>query len=130
MTYFIFVYCCLIYSWAVSTVMTRQNAIPSERNNNNSVEPGAQDATQGNENNDEIKEDSTDTPALIPFWDLANHSDGVVTTLYNIADGQIEGATMNDIKKDEQIFIHYGNRNNANLLVHNGYDIIYRTFCI
>lgn len=47
--------------------------------------------------------------------------DGVVTTAYNIAGEQIEGATLSDIKKDQQIFIHYGNRNNANLLVHNGY---------
>lgn len=103
--------------------MTRQNAIPSEtNNNNNNGKPVAQESANG-ENNAEIKEEITETPALIPLWDLANHTDGIVTTTYNITDGQIEGVTMNDIKKGEQIFIHYGNRNNANLLVHNGYEL-------
>lgn len=63
---------------------------------------------------------SETAPALIPLWDFANHTDGIVTTTYNVTDEQIEGATLADIKKGEQIFIHYGNRNNANLLVHNG----------
>lgn len=101
--------------------MTRQNAIPSERNNNNAAELGAQESTKGENEAKPPTEESGETPALIPLWDLANHMDGVVTTSYNITDGQIEGATSSDIKKDEQIFIHYGNRTNANLLVHNGY---------
>lgn len=99
--------------------MTRQNAIPSETNNNDT-----KDTAKGENGTADTKEASVDTPALIPLWDLANHKDGVVTTSYNITDGQIEGATLGDIKKDEQIFIHYGNRNNANLLVHNGYELI------
>lgn len=103
--------------------MTRQNAIPTETNNNNNSNSTKEPAKveNGTENN---KEENVETPALIPLWDLANHMDGVVTTSYNITDGQIEGATLSDIKKDEQIFIHYGNRNNANLLVHNGYEPI------
>lgn len=84
--------------------MTRQNAIPV--NNNNNIE--------------KVTSEELSTPALIPLWDLANHLDGTVTTNYNVNDAQVEGATINDIKKGEQIFIHYGNRNNAKLLVHNG----------
>lgn len=60
------------------------------------------------------------TPALIPFWDLANHIDGHVTTSYNDNKRQIEATTLAAVRKGEQIFIHYGNRSNANLLVHNG----------
>lgn len=60
------------------------------------------------------------TPALIPFWDLANHIDGHVTTSYNDNKHQIEATTLAAVRKGEQIFIHYGNRSNANLLVHNG----------
>lgn len=112
--------------------MTRQNAIPLEPNNNNeqtqiitkeadgkSNEKQAAAAAVGGASATETEE-ITNTPALIPFWDLANHMDGIVTTSYNVADAQVEGATLADVKKGEQIFIHYGNRNNANLLVHNG----------
>lgn len=100
--------------------MTRQNAVPSETNNNNNTK----ESSESENGIDATKEANVETPALIPLWDLANHVDGVVTTSYNIGDGQIEGATLSDIKKDDQIFIHYGNRNNANLLVHNGYELI------
>lgn len=98
----------IFISWAVSTVMTRQNAIPIEQNESETKET------------DVTVAESSETPALIPFWDLANHTEGIVTTSYNVAARQIEGAILFDIKKSEQIFIHYGNRNNANLLVHNG----------
>lgn len=101
-----------IASWAVSTVMTRQNAIPMERNNNNETSK-----SDGETSAMEI----TQMPALIPFWDLANHKNGVITTSYNVTDEQIEGATLSDVRKGEQIFIYYGDRNNANMLVHNGF---------
>lgn len=110
-----FLFVLYICSWAVSTVMTRQNSIPSEMNNNNNIKP-VQNAKGENDAGTNVE--TTETPALIPLWDVANHADGIVTTSYN--NGQIEGATLTDVKKDEQIFIHYGNRNNANLLVHNG----------
>lgn len=106
--------CFFFLSWAVSTVMTRQNAIPLSNNNSEKAENGNEAAK------DEQPSENATTPALIPLWDLANHLDGTVTTNYNVSNAQVEGATINDIKKGEQIFIHYGNRNNANLLVHNG----------
>lgn len=126
-TFFSF-YC---FSWAVSTVMTRQNAIPLEPNNNSKQSQIITKDTDSKSNELELKQDpatiapnehenAINTPALIPFWDLSNHMNGIVTTSYNIADAKVEGATLSDIKKGEQIFIHYGNRNNANLLVHNG----------
>lgn len=93
--------------------MTRQNAVPLN-NNSEKAQNGAENGK------DEQATENASTPALIPLWDLANHLDGTVTTNYNVNDAQVEGATINDIKRGEQIFIHYGNRNNANLLVHNG----------
>lgn len=94
--------------------MTRQNAIPVTQSSSN----GEQNEN-GNSNDASMVKEIVQMPALIPFWDLANHADGTLTTIYNDTNGQIESTTFNDIKKGEQIFIHYGNRNNANLLVHN-----------
>jgi len=51
------------YRWAVSTVMTRQNLLPKQ---------GAD------------KEINT----LIPFWDLANHDQGKVSTDYDTSSGE------------------------------------------
>lgn len=59
-------------------------------------------------------------PALIPFWDMANHANGHITTTYNLEQRQVESLAMSNFKKGEQIFIYYGNRNNTDLLVHNG----------
>lgn len=84
--------------------MTRQNAIPK---------------TEVNETNDENQE-AQPMPALIPLWDLANHTDGVVTSNYNVEMDHIEGAALYDYKKGDQVLIYYGARNNTNLLVHNG----------
>lgn len=95
--------------------MTRQNLISLQ---GVSSSESSADVSATSINN--INGISESAPALIPLWDFANHMDGVVTTSYNMSDGQIEGATLTDVSKGEQIFIHYGNRNNANLLVHNG----------
>lgn len=126
---FVFIFPC---SWAVSTMMTRQNDIPlNEANNNNNNDVDAKTSADG-ENQAKsssssapaaasTQEGGTKVPALIPVWDVANHANGIITTNFNPIDGQIEGATITDVKKDEQIFIYYGNRNNAELLIHNGY---------
>lgn len=120
-------------------MMTRQNDIPLNETNNNDVDGKA----SANDGPNQAKsssstssptastpaatttttaaEDGAKVPALIPLWDVANHANGIITTDFNPIDGQIEGATMTDVKKGEQIFIYYGNRNNANLLIHNGY---------
>lgn len=84
--------------------MTRQNSIPRSTASADGVE-----STEGQT-----------TPALIPLWDLANHIDGHVTSSFNAENKQIEGSALLDFKRDDQIFIYYGIRNNTNFLVHNG----------
>lgn len=112
-------------------MMTRQNDIPLNETNNNDVDGNASinEQNQPKSSSSTVSAVATTTtvetgskvPALIPLWDVANHANGTITTDFNPIDGQIEGATMADVKKGEQIFIYYGNRNNANLLIHNGY---------
>lgn len=126
-------------------MMTRQNDIPLNETNNNDVDGKASDDGKNQAKSPTSSSSSSSTtsapisaaattpaastattvdgakvPALIPLWDVANHANGIITTDFNPIDGQIEGATMTDVKKGEQIFIYYGNRNNANLLIHNG----------
>lgn len=115
-------------------MMTRQNDLPLNETNNNNNDVNAKESIDG-ENQEKSSSSSASAsgsktaketeidekvPALIPLWDVANHANGTITTNFNPIDGQIEGATMTEVKKDEQIFIFYGNRNNANLLIHNG----------
>lgn len=126
-------------------MMTRQNDIPLNETNNNDVDGKAPIDEQNQAKSSATPTSSSSTvsaatataaaaptttttaeigskvPALIPLWDVANHANGAITTDFNPIDGQIEGATMAAVKKGEQIFIYYGNRNNANLLIHNGY---------
>lgn len=63
-------------------------------------------------------------PALIPLWDMANHTDGVVTNVFNVAQKRVEGAALRDFEKGDQIFIYYGDRRNSNFLIHNGYKFV------
>ncbi|CAF1499851.1 unnamed protein product [Adineta steineri] len=83
------------YRWAVSVVSTRQNNIL----NNNGV---AQ-------------------LALIPVMDFLNHQFGQECIHYDLNLKQIECKTMNDVNKNEQIFMFYGKRTNAEYLIHNGF---------
>uniref|UniRef100_A0A9J8BIH7 protein-histidine N-methyltransferase n=1 Tax=Cyprinus carpio carpio TaxID=630221 RepID=A0A9J8BIH7_CYPCA len=53
------------YRWAVSSVMTRQNQIPTA-------------------------DGSRVTLALIPLWDMCNHTNGLITTGYNLEDDRCE----------------------------------------
>ncbi|XP_003977480.1 actin-histidine N-methyltransferase [Takifugu rubripes] len=84
------------YRWAVSSVMTRQNQIPTE------------DGRQV-------------TLALIPLWDMCNHRNGLITTGYNLEDDRCECVALQDYKKNEQIYIFYGTRSNAEFVIHNGF---------
>lgn len=91
-----------MYSWAASTVMTRQNSIPRA----------------STDNKEEIE--AHPTPALIPLWDMANHIEGVVASSFNQEFDRIESSALMDYHKGQQIFIYYGARNNTNFLIHNG----------
>uniref|UniRef100_A0A8C9WSB3 protein-histidine N-methyltransferase n=1 Tax=Scleropages formosus TaxID=113540 RepID=A0A8C9WSB3_SCLFO len=84
------------YRWAVSSVMTRQNQIPTE-------------------------DGSRVTLALIPLWDMCNHTNGLITTGYNLEDDRCECVALQDYKKDDQIYIFYGTRSNAEFVIHNGF---------
>lgn len=83
------------HRWAVSTVTTRQNKIPSTTG-----EP---------------------TLALIPMWDMCNHCNGTVTTGYDLAEDSCKSMSVRDFHVGEQVCIFYGERSNADLLVHNGF---------
>ncbi|PRP86470.1 histone-lysine N-methyltransferase setd3-like [Planoprotostelium fungivorum] len=83
------------FLWAVSTVMSRQNEIPD-----------GEKASQ---------------LALIPFWDMANHAEGKMTTFFE--DGVVRCSAMQDFQKGEQIRIFYGRRPNRELLIYQGFVI-------
>lgn len=89
----------------MSTVMTRCNFIP--RTNNTS------DGNTKEEENDSVI-------ALIPFWDMANHKNGKVTTSYNCEKFQIESTALFNYAKGDQIFIYYCDKPNFDMLNHNG----------
>lgn len=83
------------YRWAVCTVMTRQNQVPLS--------------------------DTRVIIALIPMWDMSNHCNGTITTGYDEADNCCKSLAMLDFRDGEQVYIFYGQRSNADLLVHNGF---------
>ncbi|CAG9861295.1 unnamed protein product [Phyllotreta striolata] len=85
-----------VYRWAVSTVMTRQNTIPSE-------------------------DGETTMNALIPLWDICNHTNGQITTDYNPEKKRCECLALKQYQPGEQFFIFYGARTNADLFIHNGF---------
>jgi histone-lysine N-methyltransferase SETD3 len=84
------------YRWAVSTVMTRQNVVP-------------------------LKEGPGECNALIPFWDMANHDEGQVSTDYDIENHYSICYAQRKFTKGEQLTIFYGVRANCDLLIHNGF---------
>lgn len=84
------------YRWAVSTVMTRQNQIPST-------------------NSDEM-----DT-ALIPLWDMCNHTNGQMTTDFSRENDRSECLALKDFKQGEEVLIFYGPRSNAEFMLHSGF---------
>lgn len=86
--------------------MTRENLVPRSR----PLSSGDDNASQ----------ESETIAALIPFWDMANHRQGRVTSFFNIETQKMESSAQSNFKAGEQIFIHYGDRSNAGLMIHNG----------
>lgn len=79
----------------------------------------------------EIDHDIKMVPALIPLWDMANHiSNGYIATQYNEQIHAIESSAIQDFKKGEQIFIYYGDRNNTEMLINNGFFCDDGEFCL
>jgi histone-lysine N-methyltransferase SETD3 len=79
-----------------------------------------------------------DYHALIPLWDMCNHTNGTVSrhlkegfrvgndafqisTAYNPVLDRSECLALKNFKAGEQLFIFYGSRSNADLFVHNGF---------
>lgn len=93
-----------LYRWAVSAVMTRQNAVPLTD-------------TAGVE-----EEDGTDAmTAMVPLWDMCNHSDGKIFTDYDISANMLRCYAMRDFEKGQEVTIFYGRRTNAEFFIHNGF---------
>merc|ERR1719445_473808 len=84
------------YRWAVSTVMTRQNLVPG-------------------------RETSSAINSLIPFWDLANHDNGQLSTDYDPDTPATVCLAQKNFSQGEQFTIFYGVRANCDLLIHNGF---------
>merc|ERR1719150_2531845 len=84
------------YRWAVSTVMTRQNLVPG-------------------------RDSETVVNTLIPFWDLANHDNGELSTDYDPDTPATVCLAHRDFASGDQLTIFYGVRANCDLLIHNGF---------
>lgn len=91
-----------LYRWAVSAVMTRQNAVPST------------DAAGGDDGADVMT-------ALVPLWDMCNHSDGKVLTDYDSSADMLRCYAMRDFEPGQEVTIFYGKRTNAEFFIHNGF---------
>ncbi|XP_046444883.1 actin-histidine N-methyltransferase-like [Daphnia pulex] len=92
------------YRWAVSTVMTRQNLIPS------------QEEISGND-----KDQLPPVNALIPLWDFCNHQDGQFSTDFQLESRRTVCQAGRDFGPGEQVFIFYGTRTCAEQFIHNGF---------
>ncbi|XP_022097966.1 histone-lysine N-methyltransferase setd3-like isoform X2 [Acanthaster planci] len=84
------------YRWAVSAVMSRHNQIPSG-------------------------DGSRLVTVLIPLWDMCNHTNGVITTSFNLQRDSCDGLALHDIAVGEQVCIFYGLRSNSHLLLYSGF---------
>lgn len=95
------------YRWAVSTVMTRQNLIPSQ-----------EEIVEGDGKEKQL------VPlvnALIPLWDFCNHQDGQFSTDFHPESRRTVCQAGRDFGAGEQVFIFYGTRTCAEQLIHNGF---------
>ena len=84
------------FVWAVSTVMSRQNEIP-------------------------LGERKKSALALIPLWDMSNHTNGLVATDFNLETHSCECYATQFTKAGGEFRIFYGPRTNAELFVHQGF---------
>ena len=61
------------------------------------------------------------TNTLIPFWDMANHDNGEMSTDFNDDSDSTVCMAQKDFEPGQQFTIFYGVRANIDLLVHNGF---------
>lgn len=86
-----------LYRWALSTVMTRQNQIPSD------------------------SKSASVNLALIPLWDMCNHQDGKFSTDFEFESKSAICYAMQNFTKGKEVTIYYGNRPNCTFFIHNGF---------
>ncbi|CDS40894.1 SET domain containing protein 3 [Echinococcus multilocularis] len=90
-------FCFEDYQWAISTVMSRNNALP-------------------------IKGDSDGKLlCLIPLWDMINHKQYQVTTDYDPVSEHIVFYAMESHRQGDEIFMDYGKRTSTEFLLYNGF---------
>lgn len=85
-----------MFRWAVSSVMTRQNKIP-------------------------LKDGDSYALALIPGWDMCNHSEGEITTDFSVSERCCKCYAMEDFSAGSQVFMFYGPRTNLEFLLNTGF---------
>ena len=93
------------YRWAVATVQSRQNRVP--------VRPAQNAAAAAVQ--------PVWTLALVPWWDMINHERGQATTEADPNARLLRCTASRDYAAGEQVFMHYGDRSNAEFVVHQGF---------
>lgn len=85
-----------LYRWAVGTVMTRQNQVPSKDGEGMSL-------------------------GLIPLWDMCNHTNGEMKTDFDKEHDACVNYALRDFAVGDQIYMCYGRRSSADLLLYSGF---------
>lgn len=89
------------WTWAMGAVITRQNSVPIELGENTRTRLG-----------------------LVPLWDVCNHALDAPSTEFRQGDdgqGFIELRANADMQTDDQVFMNYGDRSDADLVLHSGF---------
>ncbi len=96
------------FRWAVAILMSRQNRIPSTL-------PSPANANQPSAG-------PSFAIALIPGWDLCNHTgNGEIRTYMNAERDASESFTLHSVKAGEPIHLFYGQRGNPKLFLYSGF---------
>ena len=98
-----------VFSWALSVVLTRQNHVPLP------VDPAlpASVETMAAES----------VAALVPGWDMMNHTPGEMTTFYDQDKDCLVFPAPNKLKAREEICMCYGYRQNELFLLYSGFCV-------
>lgn len=99
-----------LFEWAYCSVNTRCVYLPRRSAGANSATPKQQQ--------------QQDKLALVPFFDLLNHSPSADVYLQFTSDDELQLITRQPIDRFSQVFIKYNNYSNRQLLQHYGYTTI------
>lgn len=94
--------------------MTRENVIPRSKLLSAMAKKNSVKAVGITYESDSV------VTALIPFWDMVNHANGQITSYLHMEKGCIQSHAQRYFASGEQIFMHYGDRSNAEFLIHSG----------